>query len=394
MKLTKSLFLAFAGLGLFACSNEEVIDNNGGKIDGPADVVVKLNLPNMTSGSRSDFTSETTVTPNYVKITVFDGTGKQIGIKEGVYSTLDDEGADNQFTFQSINNPAKVVVEINTKTGSEGQWTSVNTGTFEELNAIAVADTPMNGETQDISISESGTQYTCTVNMEHTMARLEFGGIKHEEHSGSDKCMFSDGDLSGILLNHVQLTSEGAVEDYNENEIDGFFKASEPVTSPWDKITGTDFFSNSTAVYPSSGCYAYNIYPAAGTENLPVLTLYFSGIATNPEYVDASGNKVSFIGDNGFASVSKYKIAVANVNGEDKKQLRKDLFGTETPTAISGDDSYYQVVNFPAGYIYQVKNLSVVDEAIKTNPTGTGDELVATIEVTPWTIVEGSVDWK
>ena len=54
----------------------------------------------------------------------------------------------------------------------------------------------------------------------------------------------------------------------------------------------------------------------------------------------------------------------------------------------------YQVVNFPAGYIYQVKKLSVTDEAIKTNPTGTGDELVATIVVTPWTIVEGSVDWK
>lgn len=27
MKLSKSLFLAFAGLGLFACSNEDVTDN-------------------------------------------------------------------------------------------------------------------------------------------------------------------------------------------------------------------------------------------------------------------------------------------------------------------------------------------------------------------------------
>lgn len=394
MKLTKSLFLAFAGLGLFACSNEDVVDNNAGKIDGPADMVVKLNLPNMTNGSRSvgSFTSETAVTPNYVKITVIDGTGKEIGKKEGVYSTVDDEDAANKFTFEGINNPAKVVVEINTQTGSKDNWTPVETGTFENLNAIAVANTPMNGETQDISVS--GTQYTCTVNMEHTMARLEFGGIKHEEHSASDKCMFSDGDLSGILLNHVKLTSEGGLTDYTETQIDDFFKAAGAVTSPWNKIDGTDFFSNSTAVYPSSGCYAYNIYPAAGTENLPVLTLYFSGIATNPAYVDASGNKVSFIGKNGFASVSKYKIAVANVSGDDKAQLRKDLFGNENPTAISGDESYYQVVNFPAGYIYQVKNLSVTDEAIKTNPTGAGDELVATIVVTPWTIVEGSVDWK
>ena len=29
MKLSKSLFLAFAGLGLFACSNEDVVENGG-----------------------------------------------------------------------------------------------------------------------------------------------------------------------------------------------------------------------------------------------------------------------------------------------------------------------------------------------------------------------------
>lgn len=29
MKISKSLFLAFAGLGLFACSNEDVTTENG-----------------------------------------------------------------------------------------------------------------------------------------------------------------------------------------------------------------------------------------------------------------------------------------------------------------------------------------------------------------------------
>lgn len=40
MKLTKSLFLAFAGLGLFACSNEDVttgVDNSGNN-----SIVIKL----------------------------------------------------------------------------------------------------------------------------------------------------------------------------------------------------------------------------------------------------------------------------------------------------------------------------------------------------------------
>lgn len=41
MKLTKSLFLAFAGLGLFACSNEDVTDNGG--VQGNATVTVTIN---------------------------------------------------------------------------------------------------------------------------------------------------------------------------------------------------------------------------------------------------------------------------------------------------------------------------------------------------------------
>lgn len=40
MKLSKSLFLAFAGLGLFACSNEDVVENGG--IEGGATVTVKV----------------------------------------------------------------------------------------------------------------------------------------------------------------------------------------------------------------------------------------------------------------------------------------------------------------------------------------------------------------
>lgn len=43
MKISKSLFLAFAGLGLFACSNEDVTENGG--IEGVKNVSVTLNLP-------------------------------------------------------------------------------------------------------------------------------------------------------------------------------------------------------------------------------------------------------------------------------------------------------------------------------------------------------------
>ena len=39
MKISKSLFLAFAGLGLFACSNEDVTENG---VQGEASISVKI----------------------------------------------------------------------------------------------------------------------------------------------------------------------------------------------------------------------------------------------------------------------------------------------------------------------------------------------------------------
>lgn len=50
MKISKSLFLAFAGLGLFACSNEDVTE---GGIQGNSSVTVKINLPKLLTESRS-----------------------------------------------------------------------------------------------------------------------------------------------------------------------------------------------------------------------------------------------------------------------------------------------------------------------------------------------------
>ena len=46
MKISKSLFLAFAGLGLFACSNEDVTENGG--IQGGATGMVQINTAQMS----------------------------------------------------------------------------------------------------------------------------------------------------------------------------------------------------------------------------------------------------------------------------------------------------------------------------------------------------------
>lgn len=381
MRFSKSLFVAFAGLGLFACSNEDVTNGNG-TINGPADVVVKLDLPNMSTGRAlvdGGFTTNTEVTPGYVKITLACEDGPKV--IEGNYS---EKGTNGKFTFTGVNAPTSVTVELNTKTSSGESWTDVAHSSLTELQNIAVANTRMTGSTNEITAS--GDKYTCTVDMEHTMARLEFGGIKHETHASEDKCLFKAGELSGIMLNKVKLNEANEqAKTYNEAEIDAMFGADGTAT-PWDKITGTNFLNGATEFPEAGKSYSYNIYPAEGATNLPVLTLYFTGLESAD---NLPADAPVYVGTNGFASVAKYKIAEANYNSLTEK-AKKALCG-ESAQATNG---FYQVINFPAGYIYQVKSLSVADEDIKTTPDGSGLTLEATINVTAWTIAEGSVEWN
>lgn len=71
MKISKSLFLAFAGLGLFACSNEDVTENG---VQGEASISVKISDPAL-SRAVVDYTSGTEVTLNTIKLVLTAQTG-------------------------------------------------------------------------------------------------------------------------------------------------------------------------------------------------------------------------------------------------------------------------------------------------------------------------------
>ena len=112
---------------------------------------------------------------------------------------------------------------------------------------------------------------------------------------------------------------------------------------------------------------------------MPIFTLRFDDL------VASEGSKeVGTL----YAGVSTYRIADTT-----SADIVADLCGEQPETAGEG---YYLVRNFPAGYIYQVRDLEPIgDGSIKyPDPDLGGFCLVATINVIPWTIVEGSVTWK
>lgn len=378
MKLTKSLFLAFAGLGLFACSNEEITDNGG--VQGEANVVVGIDLANLRgNGSRAvdatDETPEGETTP--VKLTSVVLT---LESQTGEPQTYDfpTELASNPttltHTFDKVRNPTKISV-------------SINGGTSEELHLKDIYNDGLAAPLYDYETNfgpatdkDGVLTYEVTLAPQHEIALLEFKGIKHEEHA-SEGCLFSSLTFDGMFLNGVKLQEKngGDATFSNWNEA----KASEDAPTFTEINQSFLKASDATPVFPSGKgqCYAYNIFPEEG-ENMPKLTLCFSNVALNSGQVIAgwsAGNPL-------YAAVSKYKLTGIATEGDGNiSEANQKKYGV--------DEKGY-LTKFMAGYVYKFKDLVVPDEAFGPTPEGGEDaKVIATVTITEWNIVNGTVEW-
>lgn len=374
MKLTKSLFLAFAGLGLFACSNEEIADNGG--VQGEATVSVRIDDPTLSRAiDASAYSSATEVTLNSIKLVLTAQTGG--AEKEFTLAQADNDRAKllknvEEYQFEGVRNPSKMEVFINTTKSSGWTLTEVlNTNLAEPLYASS-SDFISKEDSDGDGINE----YEVLLGPAHTVARLEFGGIKHihSKKEGSEElksCMFKTINIDGIFMNNVAGATNG-ITDWTTAQ----------TNTPVHSVIGTEeqpvpFVENQ--IWPADNkCYGYNILPVESGK-LPVLTVCFSNITidtTKPEYsTTVWTNRDGF----GYATVKNYKL-------DEASSAYKDAFGV-------GDNGI--ITKFPAGYIYQVKSLEIPDEAIGTTITGGEDVHVnAVVFVSPWTIAEGSVEWN
>ena len=380
MKLTKSLFLAFAGLGLFACSNEEVVDNGG--VQGGADVTVTVNPQGLsrssraidpsapiegTNGEREDVDIKSIV----VKLTAGVGSSQQ-------EFTSMSELANGTVTFNGVRNPSKIEVFIND--GKAEDWTLAE---FYQGNHAGLA-APMYGvangnEFEATTAADGKTVYNVTVTPKHETALLEFSGISHEDDG--EGCIFDAINFEGLFLNHVKLAENGAyLGDDDYTVITDFSDVKELATlaPTYSVIADVDKnFLTPLKVWPAAGtCYSYNIFPQASID-LPVLTLCFSDIAVKDGQVWAN------IDNKGYATVKTYKLSSTE---ELTEQQLEEMGATKTDPVIK---------KFAAGYVYKFTGLEVADENIGTTIEGGEDaSLVATIKVIPWTITEGTVEWN
>lgn len=401
MKISKSLFLAFAGLGLFACSNEDVTTENGNNIEG---AIVSVNI--VTDGSRAgkdnfagngDFEKPSTggnagttlpVEVKSLKLTLEAGQGgKEVyfpitnptdagrfGLTGADY---DEEGDEyfkksaieqaNEYKFTGVRQPSKMILSINN--GSEKQLF------LPDVVSVNLA-TPMYAaiDIKSDMYREVDNTYHVYMKPEHRLAMLEFSEISHLDAEG-ENCWFDQIYFSGLFLNKVKVV-EG------EDCIDPaaiFDWASAGITHTCHQIAdGGVNFKTVDGKWPTDGkCYSYNIFPAGG-EELPILTLYFTKI----KMAEGKGQWAGVIDENGgigYATVKEYKLV--NATPELKQMLEV------------GEDN---IINaFKAGFVYRFKNLAVPDKAIGGGINGGEDvNVVAEVEVSPWTLVDGTVTWN
>lgn len=357
MRFSKSLLMMFAGLGLFACNNNDDIVE-GGKIEGPADVVVKIDLPNVNTR---------VVTPP----TTGDNSGDEAAVVvENIYVTLNAskgaetkelKGNETSVVFSDVEGPSNVVVSVNYD-HRDGDYTfnfDAANSTYKGLKA------PMYGENNEFILSEG--KATIEVEVEHLLARMEFSGIKHEHKDEVAGCIFKDEDLT---LEGSFLKGVGA----EVNTWQDFEK------SDWDKFVGP--FKADGTTYPiDDECTAYNIEGST----LPTFYLAFSGVEYSDEYSKNHDNAIWVGNGHGYAYVKTYKINKGALTDDDLKK-----FGAQE----TGVDGVYSITKFPAGYIYKVTELAVPDEAIHPTIDGKGIEVTATVKILPWTVVLGEVEWQ
>lgn len=389
MKISKSLFLAFAGLGLFACSNEDV---NEGIVNGDATVTVSVNTNGVISRAAVDPSSpiqgnqgdQLPITIESIKVTLTAGQGSDTQEFESM-----SELSNGKVTFTGVRNPKKIEVSINGGKAEPWYLSSIYAEGKTGLKSAMYGSAEGN-EFKETTVSGK-TVYEVTVTPKHETAVLEFSGISHKKDG--DDCCFNKINFEGLFLNHVKL-QEGkdkfmdatSFKEAMENDMYA------PTYSmiPEDKQN----FLAADVVWPDAGqVYSYTILPEASI-NLPVLTLCFKDIETKPNV--SWSNKEG----KGYAAVKQYRLI--NANNLTEEQLEEIGAESLLPVDPSNPDDpehplpqYRVIKSFTAGYVYKFTGLEVADENIGTTIEGGKDaSLIVDVEVHPWVVVEGTVDWN
>ena len=384
MKFSKSLLWAFAGLGLFACSNEEVVDNTQ-LPDGVGAVTINIVSPSM-SRVIVDGTTATSVpvTGNVtIKLEATTGSGS-------IDLSTEELAEQSSVTFWNVKEPKKITVSMN---GGKASYADDAPTIFTS----EPAGVPAYGEVGETDITLSSTTaspgnkggadyetgansgdenktyqlYTASVKLAIPVARLEVSGIQHitDTHATGD-CAYKTLKIAGVYLDNVYATgagvtyasgafpcATGAPTDYSYDGTHGTGTAA----ILKDAATVTDFLTaNQTWPETAGKAYAYYFYGADGAENLPIFKIYFNQSEANSTDHPLPAPR--------YAMITSYKQTAENGGA--------------------------QITKFEPGHIYRITSAKLTDENIIGDEGGnTLYGVEVTVEEAAWTVETIDAEW-
>jgi len=384
MKFSKSLLWAFAGLGLFACSNEEVVDNTQ-LPDGVGAVTINIVSPSM-SRAIVDGTTATSVpvTGNVtIKLEATTGSGS-------IDLSTEELAEQSSVTFWNVKEPKKITVYMN---GGKASYADDAPTIFTS----EPAGVPAYGEVGETDITLSSTTaspgdkggadyetgansgdenktyqlYTASVKLAIPVARLEVSGIQHitDTHATGD-CAYKTLKIAGVYLDNVYATgagvtyasgafpcATGAPTDYSYDGTHGTGTAA----ILKDAATVTDFLTaNQTWPETDGKAYAYYFYGADGAENLPIFKIYFNQSEANSTDHPLPAPR--------YAMITSYKQTAENGGA--------------------------QITKFEPGHIYRITSAKLTDENIIGDEGGnTLYGVEVTVEEAEWKVETIDADW-
>lgn len=384
MKFSKSLLWAFAGLGLFACSNEEVVDNTQ-LPDGVGAVTINIQSPAM-SRAIEDGTSKTTVpVKGDITITLAAETGAgEINL------SAEQLGKQSSVTFWNVKNPTGITVTMN---GGKNSYASDAPTAFSGdpaavpaygyTNSFTLTGTTASPGNKGGADYETGANsgdenktyqlYTASVKLAIPVARLEVSGIQHitDTHATGD-CAYKTLKIAGVYLDNVYAEGTGVTyangafpcasgtpADYSYDGTNATGTGDLAILQ--DAATETDFLTpNQTWPETAGKAYAYYFYGADGAENLPIFKIYFNQSEANSTDHPLPAPR--------YAMITSYKQTAENGGA--------------------------QITKFEPGHIYRITSAKLTDENIIGDEGGnTLYGVEVTVEEAAWTVETIDAEW-
>lgn len=379
MKLKSLIMFSAAALAFAACSNDnEVIGNPD--LEGTAVVKVNILTDAATRAvepsapvSGADWTIQD-VDIESIEVTLTAGVG-------GDTKTFSSVAEANEYQFTGVRNPQSMTVVINHGKQDMSLEEVYNTKLAAPMYASS------NEFTQHGTVKVEGEDlplFQVNLKPAHKTALLEFSDIKHvaskDSEAACNDCTFETINICGLFLNNIKLSETAASATHYASWAAASAQGAAPTYSviaddPLTEDVVENDFKLANGVWPAAGqCYSYNVFPGN-----PILTVCFNNITA------ADGKQLTWNPVNGgYASVSKYKIDLSSENKN-----------AEWIEELELDENGYLKNGFKAGYVYRFKDLNIYDTAIGPTVDGGQDVVVeAVIEVEPWKLVSGTVEWN